>query len=323
MIVNNDICLGGNLMLVYNSFTNEVVHSKVRIPDNNEIAWIRLLNPSEDELNSVLGDSFHVHPLLIEDCIELNHRPKIDRHANQAFVSFYALHPQKMSLTNFILIVGPNYVISIFQDQISFFEDLYHEFETIPGRMDSSGEIAYRILDRTVDRYDVLVDHIEDKIDSFEQNIYENPLVRIAPDVFDLKRNIHEWRRIFSEQKTLLGTMNHQSVSFMNLESDLYFSNIYDHMSRVMDSIDIYRESLTGILELQASMKSDRMNEIMKTLTVISTFFLPLTFIVGVYGMNFKYMPELDWQFGYGGIWLIMLTLVAGMGYYFRKRKWW
>lgn len=310
-------------MLVYHSPTNQVVHSQIRIPNHDEIAWIRLLHPSEDELKQVLGNSFNVHPLLVEDCIELNHRPKMDRHANQAFVSFYALHPSNMSLNNFILIVGSNYVISIFPDEIDFFEDLYFEFEKIPGRMDSAGEIAYRILDRAVDQYNVLVDYMEQKIDIFEQSIYENPLVRIAPDVFDLKRRIHEWRRIFSEQKTLLSTMNHQSVSFMNLESDLYFSNIYDHMSRVMDSIDIYRESLTGILELQASMKSDRMNEIMKTLTVISTFFLPLTFIVGVYGMNFKFMPELGWQFGYGGIWIIMLLLVTGMGYYFRKRKWW
>lgn len=310
-------------MLIYNGQTGQVSTEKVRSPEAYEIVWIRLKRPSEAEVRRVLDDLFQCHPLLIEDCIKLNQRPKLDRYQNQLFMSFFAIHGSDYSAQEMAIVIGANYVITIYQDEIPFLENVYREFQEIEGRMDHTSEILYHILDRCVDTYSDIVNTIEGKVDRMERDIYQNPNAQVAQDIFQLKRHLHQLRRIFSEEKTILGAIAHQNLPFMRQEADAYFIDIYDHISRAIDSIDIFRESLTGILDLQMNLKSDRMNEIMKTLTVFSTFFLPLTFIVGLYGMNFHNMPELAWPLGYAFVWVIMIGVAIAMWVFFKRRKWW
>ncbi|WP_240041167.1 magnesium/cobalt transporter CorA [Paenibacillus ginsengarvi] len=309
------------MMLVYHKTKRLVTETKVRAPEQDEIVWIRLQAPKQDELLHVLRDLFHCHPLLVEDCIKLNQRPKMDRYKDQFFISFYAL-TEKLATTEFATVIGENFVITVHNERIPFLDELSETFRQIEGHMEFSGRILYHILDRCVDEYAEHANQLDNRIDKMEQAIYRSPYARIARDIFHMKRTLHRLRRIFTEERTLVGSIVHQNFPYIRQESDVYFVDIYDHVSRIVDSLDIYRESLDGLLELQMNMKSDRMNEIMKTLTVVSTIFMPLTFIVGVYGMNFHKMPELDWNYGYLAVWIVMLAIGIGLWMYYKKKKW-
>jgi magnesium transporter len=308
-------------MLIYESTHGTVHEETVRVPGPNEVAWVRMENPSPDDVKHVLGDLYKCHPLLVEDAIKLNQRPKMDTYKNHIFLTFFAvseqLEPQEIGI-----VIGANFVITVYKDNLPFIDQLYHACQEIEGRLSHPGAILHAILDRCVDDYSVVADHFDDRLNSMEQAVYRNPRIRIAQDIFQLKRSMHQLRRVIVEERITLSAIAHHSFPYTREEDDVYFLDIMDHISRVVDSLDIFRESLTGLLELQMSMKSDRMNEIMKTLTIFSTIFLPLTFIVGLYGMNFKYIPELSWDYGYLYVWILMVILSGIMWYYFKRKHW-
>lgn len=307
-------------MLVYHK-TNGVTREGIRVPTADEVVWIRLQSPQPEELQHILHDMFRCHPLLVEDCVKMNQRPKIDIYQDRAFITFYALDSH-LKTSEFAVVIGENFVVTVHKQSISFFEELEAEFEQIEKHMETAGSILYHILDRCVDEYTEHTNQLDERIDRMEQTVYHSPHSKMAHPIFKMKRTLHLLRRIFAEERTLVGAIVHQSFPYIRQESDAYFLDIYDHLSRNVDSLDIFRESLDGLLELQMNMKSDRMNEIMKTLTVASTFFMPLTFIVGVYGMNFARMPELGWDYGYLAVWLVMIAVCLGLWLYFKKKKW-
>ncbi len=308
-------------MLIYNNETKQVTHEpEIRVPGPQEVSWIRLLSPDSEELSRILGQ-FECHPLLIEDCIKLNQRPKMDRYKNNAFLTFFAFE-EDYTPVEMGIIIGDNYVITIYKKDIPFLNKLHQEFQEIEGRMTHSGSILYHILDQCVDEYVSITNKIEDQVDRMERKLLRNPFVKIAHDIFQLKRSIHRLRRILVEEKTCVGLVSHQQFPYTKTDTDEYYMDVYDHISRVVDSLDMFRENVISILDLQMSMKADRMNEIMKSLTIVSSIFLPLTFIVGLYGMNFRSIPELNWPFGYAYVWIIMIVCAAGLILYFRKKKW-
>jgi magnesium transporter len=309
-------------MLIYNTKNQTITEDEIRAPQEDEVVWIRMLKPSEDEVKHVMHGIFQCHPLLVEDCISMKQRPKMDRYKNQTFLTFYAVRPKDMDPIEMGIVIGHNYVITLYDDEIPYLDDIYLEFQQIEGRMENPGYILYHILDRCVDQYTLLVDHVEDRVERMERGIFKNPYIRVAKEIFHLKRLLHQVRRYMAEEKTIMGAISHQNLPYMSNETDVYFIDIYDHISRVVDSLDSYRESLTGLLELQMGMKSDRMNEIMKTLTIISSIFLPLTFIVGLYGMNFRVMPELGWAYSYPLVLCLMFAITVFMVIYYKRKKW-
>lgn len=310
-------------MLLYNTATNQLNREHApRLPNQDEVAWLRLLNPDPQEVERVLGEMYGCHPLLVEDAIKLNQRPKLDRYPNNVFLTFFAIEPKTLRTEEMGIVVGPNYVITVYKKEPAFLERVYEKLEQMGERMKHPGDILHFLLDQCVDEYSNITDGLENQIERMERGVYNNPAIRIAQDVFRLKRSLHKLRRILTEERSILSQLSHASFPYSREETDVYFVDIYDHIARVVDSLDIFRESLGGLLELQMSMKSDRMNEIMKTLTIISTVFLPLTFIVGVYGMNFRIMPELNWRFGYLYAWVLILAVAGGLWWYFKKRKW-
>ncbi|WP_438444656.1 magnesium/cobalt transporter CorA [Gorillibacterium sp. sgz5001074] len=309
-------------MLVYHSGDGSITQTATRKPADQEVAWIRLKQPTPSEVKEVLEGVFGCHPLLVEDAVKLNQRPKLDRYRTHIFLTLFAVESKDLKLQEIGIVLGPNYVITISQDEIPIFHELEDEFQRKGDMMDHSGEILYHIVDRCVDEYSRVVEFYEDQVERIERLVYRNPYIRVAPDIFRYKRRLHHLRKVFLDEKTMLGAMSHQQLPYISQDKDVYFIDVYDHISRVIDSIDMFRESLSGLLELQMAMKSDRMNEIMKTLTLISSLFLPLTFIVGLYGMNFRRIPELDWSFGYGYVWLLMIAVSGGMFWFFKRKKW-
>ncbi|NEW07112.1 magnesium/cobalt transporter CorA [Paenibacillus sp. SYP-B3998] len=308
-------------MLIYETTNGQTHEEPIRFPAQQEVAWIRMENPSPGEVKHVLGNLFHCHPLLVEDAVKLNQRPKIDTYTNHVFLTFFAIsehyQPQEIGI-----VIGANYIITVYKEKLPFLDQLYQTCLEVEGKMSHPGVILHALLDRCVDDYSVVVDHFDDRLDAMEQGVYENPSIRIAQDIFQLKRTMHQLRRVIVEERIILSAISHHSFPYTRQEDEVYFIDIMDHISRVVDSLDIFRESLTGLLELQMSMKSDRMNEIMKTLTLFSTIFLPLTFIVGLYGMNFKYIPELTWDHGYLYAWILMIIVGGCMWYYFKRKRW-
>lgn len=287
-------------MLVYNTAANQLTRELApRLPADGEVVWIRLHALQPQEVERVLGTMYGCHPLLVEDCIKLNQRPKLDRYSNNMFLTFFAIEPDSFHAEQLGIVVGPNYVITVCKKEPAFLETAAGYFEQIAERMHHPSDILHYLLDSCVDEYSELIDRLEERIETMEQGIYDNPYMRIAQDIFQLKRELHQLRRIITEERAILSEITQANLPYIRAENNVYFIDIYDHISRVVDSLDMFRESLTGLLELQMSMKSDRMNEIIKTLTIISTVFLPLSFIVGLYGMNFHDIPELQWAHGY------------------------
>jgi len=299
-----------------------VTEGEIRVPLEQEVVWIRMCNPTPEEVKHVVGEMFDCHPLLVEDCTSMKQRPKLDRYKNQTFLTFYAVHPNDMIPLEMGIVIGKNYVLTIYKTEISYLDAIYEDLKQIEGRMENPGYILYHILDRCVDDYTLLVDHVEDQVEKMERGIFRNPYIKISKDIFKLKRMLHQVRRYMAEEKTIMGAISHQNLPYTSTETDVYFIDIYDHISRVVDSLDVFRESLTGLLELQMGMKSDRMNEIMKTLTIVSSIFLPLTFIVGLYGMNLPNMPELNWNYSYPVVWAFMILVVIGLITYYKRKKW-
>lgn len=309
-------------MLVYNSSTGLTSHTPTRMPEAQEVAWVRLKHPGAEAVKEVLENIFHCHPLLVEDAVKLNQRPKLDRYKTHIFLTLFAVEKKSLRLQEIGIVIGPNYVVTISQDDIPFMDELEHEMIRKEDMMDHSGEVLYRIVDRCVDEYSEAVNHYEEQVEYLEQQVYRNPFIQVTHEIFRYKRRLHRLRKVFVDEKTILGAMTHQELPYISQDKDVYFFDVYDHISRVVDSIDMFRESLSGLLELQMAMKSDRMNEIMKTLTVISCLFMPLTFIVGLYGMNFRFIPELGWRYGYIYVWLLMMAVSGGLFWFFKRRKW-
>lgn len=307
-------------MLIYK---NGEVHreEEVRLPGEDEVGFIRLFQPDAEKIKSVLG-TFGCHPLVVEDCVYLQRqRPKVDTYNTHALVMFYSVQ-KDLTFTRMGIVIGKNYVIVMYHEHIATLSALKEQFMKAPEKMEHPGRILYNLLDHCVDQFMAITDDIEERVENLENALYQNPFGKLAQDIFQLKRHLHVIRRIFVEERNVLGTLMHTQFPYTREETSVYFMDVYDHLNRVVDSVDTFRESMTSILELQVSLKGDRMNAIMKTLTLVSTFFLPLTFIVGLYGTNLK-LPEYQWNFGSYYIWIVLIATTLFMVFYFKRKKWW
>lgn len=309
-------------MILYDTRSQSARETQIRMPEEGEVAWIPLIGKAHEETERILTDVFRCHPLLVEDCIAKNQRPKLDRYENHLLLTFFHIR-RDLSLVEMEHVIGPNYVITVCADEVDSIAEAAADFKRNELRhMEFSGAILYRLLDKCVDDYIIVSDKIDDKIEKYEQAIIVNPHVKISGEVFRLKRRLHTLRRILFDERNAIGELSHQRFPYSRKEADVYFTDIHDHISQVLDSIDSFRDSLTGLLDLQVNMKSDRMNEIIKTLTIVSSIFLPLTFVVGLYGMNFRYMPELDWPYAYPLLLVIMIIIAGSLWFYYKKKKW-
>lgn len=307
-------------MLIYKNGTVSV--EDTRTPNEDEIAFLRLLKPDKSEIEKIVGELYQCHPLVVEDCVKLGQRSKIDIYKDHALLTFYSIK-EDWEVVELAIVIGKNFVITIYQEEIPFITELRQELLRIPDKMRNPGMIIYHLLDHCVDQYLDLADWVEEKVTDMENEVYENPFAKLAHEIFQMKRKLHSLRKLFSEERNVLGTLMHSEFPYTKEEINVYLMDVFDHLSRAIDSIDTFRESMTGLLELQMSLKGDRMNEIMKTLTIVSTFFLPLSFIVGLYGMNVKGVPEYEWSFGYAYVWGLMIVVIIAMFVFFKRKKWW
>ncbi len=307
------------LLLVFQG--EKLFETSVRSPRDGEVAFVWLNRADEKTIQYVLGDLYHCHPLVVEDCLHMGQRPKLDVYPDHAYIPFFWV-TMDWDLDEMAVVFGAQFIVVLTDSDVPYLAGFEEELKRDAQRMQSTEHILYALLDHCTDNYLLVVDTIEDQITDMETKIYDDPFTQIGGDVLSLKRKLHNLRRIFTEERNVVGGLMHAQFPFTTEDTVAYFADVFDHLNRVVDTVDAFRDSLTGLLGLQTSLKADRMNKVMKTLTVVATFFLPASFIVGLYGINVKGVPEYTWKYGYEWVWTLLIVSTVALWWFFKKKKW-
>ena len=281
--------------------------------------WVDFEAPSEAEAE-LLKTHFGFHPLAIEDSLQFLQRPKLDYYEGYDFFVLQNLNPDTLTPEEIDLYIGPNYIVSFHllpsrETELVRQQKFRLETTLVKGPM----YLAYLIMDKIVDDYFPLIYQIEDKLNQMD-SIKANP--NFIADLYELRDQLLTLRRTIVPMRELLYRILNSDQLIIPREERLYFKDIDDHLLKLTEMIESNREITADMRDSYVSLNSNRMNEIMKTLTIIASIFIPLTFIVGVYGMNFDYMPELGWHWGYFGVWAVMLGIGLGMLIGFKMKGW-
>ena len=297
--------------------------------DKPTVTWINVEGLHQIEILEKLGNFFGVHPLAQEDILNTDQRPKLEDFDNNIFIVLKMLsYDDKRSeiITEQVsVILGTNFVIS-FQEGIEgdVFEPVRERIRGHKGRIRQAGPdyLTYRLFDAVVDNYFIILEKLGQKIEPLEEELLDNPTSKTLQKIHHFKNEMIFLRKTVWPLREVISTLQRNESALINEVTRIYLRDVYDHAIQVMDSVESIRDMLSGMLDIYLSTMNNKLNQVMKVLTIIATIFMPPTFIVGVYGMNFKYMPELDWKYGYPVILLIMLTIAVTMLVIFRKKKW-
>lgn len=284
--------------------------------------WADFDNPSESELE-LLRKCFDFHPLSIEDCILSLNRPKLDYYEGYSFFILNALSSETLGPTEISLFVAQNYIISFHTQSLGVMNEAWERVTGERSNWDKGPTyVAYKILDKIVDQFFPAVYEIEDKLDSLDSNLENQSIHKLLDKVFEIRGDLLKLRRIVSSMRDLLyRTLNSERLPEFK-EHKIYFSDIYDHLLKLSDMLESSREITSDLRDSYLSINSNRMNTNMMVLTVISSIFIPLTFVVGIYGMNFENMPELTWKYGYFMVLGIMGCIGISMFLWFKRKGW-
>jgi magnesium transporter len=292
------------------------------------VSWINIDGIHEVELIEKLGKGFELHPLILEDILSTGQRPKFEDYEKYIFIVLKMLSfgedTQSVEAEQVSVILGPNYVIS-FQERIGdVFEQVRDRVRNAKGRIRKmrADYLAYALLDAIVDNYFVILERLGEKIESMEEEVVGDPTEKTIRQIHSLKREMISLRKSVWPLRELIGGLQKSESSLIKENTNIYLRDVYDHTIQIIDTIESFRDMVSGMLDIYLSSLSNKMNAVMKVLTIIATLFIPLTFVAGIYGMNFKYMPELEWRWGYAAALLVMLVIAAIMLVYFRRKKW-
>lgn len=296
--------------------------------DRPTIAWINIDGIHEIETLEKLGDCFNLHPLTLEDILNTDQRPKIEDFGEYIFIVLKMLYPDNNNseiLTEQIsLVLGQNFVISFQEREGDIFNSVRERIRSGKGRIRKMGAdyLVYSLLDSIIDNYFIILEKLGEKIELLEEKLISHPVPETLNSMHKLKREMIFLRRSVWPLREVIVGLERGESSLIKGSTRIYLRDVYDHTIQVIDTIETFRDILSGMLDIYLSSVSNRMNAIMKVLTIIATIFMPLTFIAGIYGMNFKYMPELEWRLGYPVILLTMVSIGILMLVFFRRKKW-
>lgn len=324
-----------NLSLIKYSETSCKVIDSLRAEDisssieKNGVAWLNIEGIHDTALVEKIGVVFHLHPLLLEDILNPQQRPKLDEYDDVVFIITKMLFTDKQQnkiideQVSFVL--GENFLLTFQESKPGDAFDLVRErIINNKGkiRKEKSDYLCYRLLDVIVDNYFEALEKIGDRLEDIELAIIQNPEKSSIQKTHELKRELIYLRKITWPLREVINNFHRGEHALINQTTKVYMRDLYDHTIQVIDTVETYRDWLSGLEDLYLSSLSNKMNEVMKILTMIATLFIPLTFIVGLYGMNFKFMPELEWKWGYPFVWGIMISLTVFMIFYFKRKKW-
>lgn len=308
--------------------TAKKVEDVFDLKNNSNVSWINIDGLHDTEVINKIGQHFGIHPLVLEDILNTNQRPKLEDLGDYLFIVLKMIDYNEAQGGVFTeqvsLIIGKNFLIS-FQERIGdVFDPVRDRIRNGKGNIRSmnSDYLAYALLDVLVDNYFLILEKFGEKIEDIEEELLDNPTTEKLHFINSLKRESILLRKSVWPLREIINSLVRGDFNLINKKTEIYFRDVYDHTIQVIDTIETFRDVLAGLQDIYLSSISNRMNEVMKTLTIIATFFIPITFLTGVYGMNFKFMPEIDWHFSYPIFWLIVILVSLWMYIYFRRKKW-
>jgi magnesium transporter len=296
--------------------------------DSGRTVWVNVSGLHEPPVLQAFGEKPGLHPLVLEDILHTRQRPKLEHYPDHLFIVLrmigYDEEARRISSEQISLVLGANYVLSFQEMEGDVFDRVRERIRRGRGRIRRAGAdyLAYALLDAIVDYYFVVLEKLGDDIEELEDQLTENPTPDTLNIIHTLKREmIYVRKSVFPVREVVGGLMRAEST-LVHKGTEIFLRDVYDHTVQVVDSLESYRDLLSGLQDLYLSSISNKMNEVMKVLTIAATIFVPLTFLAGVYGMNFAHMPELSWKWSYPLFWAAAVLLAGGMGLFFRKRKW-
>ncbi len=290
------------------------------------ITWIHAHGYASPDLLSELGETFGLHPLALEDVLNTGQRPKLENYDRQMFVvmSLPAWRGEELAIRQVSLFFGSNYIISFYNGDQDPFEPVRKRLRVSGSRLRGRGAdyLFYTLLDIIIDQGFPVLEDLGEWIENLEDELLGKPSRETLAQIHQLKRDLLLLRRMLWPQREVINQLLRGDQPLIQEATRPYLRDCYDHMVQIMDLFETYRDMTAGMMDVYLSSVSNRLNEVMRVLTVIATIFIPPTFLVGVYGMNFTDMPELHWRYGYLMTWLIIVAMIGGMLLYFKRKKW-
>ena len=296
--------------------------------DTPTVTWINVDGVHDAAVIERLGTHFGIHPLVLEDIMTTTQRPKTEDLGAAVYVVLRMIEfddeRAATSADQLSLILGPNYVLTFQETPGDCFDRVRDRIRGGKGRIRKQGPdyLAYAVIDAVVDNYFFVLEKLGERIDALEEQLIAEPRRELLGEIHGLKREMIELRKSVWPLREVVSGLERSESPLIRESTGVFLRDLYDHAIQVIDTVESFREMLSSMVETYLSSLSNRMNEIMKVLTIISTIFIPITFLVGLYGMNFVHFPEIQWRWGYAFVWLLIVGSVAGMFAFFRRKKW-
>ena len=312
--------------LNYNRFVAKDVAEILPQIKKDQVNWVNLDGLSNPAIMEGLQNHFSLHSLLVEDILN-DQRPKAEEYEDYLFVTLkmlYRIEGSEVDYEQISFVLGKNYLLTFQEKEGDLFDAFRERIRHDQGRVrkKKADYLLYRLIDVTVENYYNVLDNIGEQIDEIEISIREDTSDGSFQKIQSIKKELIYLHKALYPLRDALGKVLKDESDFIQEENIPYFSDVYDHVIHLIDSLDTYRDLSSGLTDQYLNIQNSKLNEVIRVLTIISTIFIPLTFIVGVYGMNFEYFPELEWKHGYATVWVVMLTIAGGMIGYFKYKKW-
>ncbi|MBW4446369.1 MAG: magnesium/cobalt transporter CorA [Spirirestis rafaelensis WJT71-NPBG6] len=297
--------------------------------DRESVSWVDVQGLGSADILHRLGKVFDLHPLVLEDVVNVPERPKIEDYDDQLVIISRMVVPKERVCGFYSeqvsLVLGKHYLLTVQEEpEHDCLEGVRSRIQKGKGLIRSSGAdyLAYALLDAIIDGFFPVLELYGDRIEELEEEVIIKPTPKTLQKIYKIKRELLQLRRAIWPQRDAINSLIREGNDLISEEVRIYLRDCYDHAVQVMDMVETYRELASGLMDVYLSAVSNRMNEVMKLLTVVSAIFIPLTFIAGVYGMNFEYMPELKWHWGYWVCWAVMIAIALGLIFFFWRKGW-
>lgn len=290
------------------------------------ISWLHVKGVHHVPTIEKIGEIFGLHPLVLEDVLTIGHRPKLEDYGEYTFFMLMSHSVVSGSLFSeqVSIVLGPDYVLSFQEGTSNLFKPVQERLLNAKGKMRRLGPdyLTYSLIDMVVDHFFSVLELLGERIETLEQDVVARPQTAILHSIHDLKNQMLFLRKAVWPLREMVGALERGQSPLFQESTMLYVRDVYDHTAQVLETLEMYREMVSGMLDIYLSSLSNRMNEVIKTLTIFSALFMPLTFVVGLYGMNFRHMPELEWKWGYPTVLIAMAVMACLMLWFFRRRRW-
>ncbi|MBD3310176.1 magnesium/cobalt transporter CorA [Candidatus Woesearchaeota archaeon] len=304
------------------------VENALPFKEKPTITWLNITGIHDTEIIAKVGKYFRIHPLVREDIANTKQRPKVEDFDRYLFLVLkmiiYDERKKEIRPEQISFIIGPNFVISFQERRGDVFDPIRNRLSQGKGKIRRMGTdyLAYSLIDAIVDHYFTILEHLGEKIENMEDTVLKEPHPELLDRIHKMKRDMVYLRKSVWPLREVLSKLQRRDSPLIKKSTEIYLGDLYDHTIQVIDQIEAYRDTVTGLIDVYMSSVSNKMNEIMKVLTIFAAIFIPLTFVAGVYGMNFEHMPELDWRYGYYTVWGVMVLIGTSMLMYFRRKEW-